>query len=86
MAVIAWVWPFNVRTGTAEAVDDESVGGSAGRIVSVKSAPAVNRTREEGKKRREVSVLKCNLGILRKGGVAPGAVALAVEDRCIEPS
>lgn len=42
-------------------VYDDDSGGSAGRIVSAKSAPEVRTTLEEGKNRRDVTVLTCAL-------------------------
>ena len=59
VAVIARVCARRVRAGvTRGAVGVVSVGRSAGRMVSVKSMPAVSRTREEGKKRREETALR----------------------------
>jgi hypothetical protein len=60
--VMGRVCPRRVRTGVGvvgeEAVDD---GGSAGRMVRVKSALPVRRTLEEGKKLRDVTVLRWGL-------------------------
>ena len=39
----------------------EDFGGSAGRIDKEKSAPDVKTTLDDGKKRREVTVLRCAL-------------------------
>jgi hypothetical protein len=67
--VIARVWPFNILAGAGIAGDDDesAKGRSAGRIVSVKSNPAVKSTRDEGKNCTEVTVLRWDFGILREG-------------------
>ena len=58
--VMARVWPFNILAGAGTlGTDDDSVrGNSAGRIVRVKSAPAVNNTRDDGKNCTDVTVLR----------------------------
>lgn len=47
---------------------EDAGGGSAGRMESAKSPPAERSTREEGKNRREVTVLRCGLEVTRWGG------------------
>lgn len=54
--VTARVWPLRVRTGDMRVGSGEEEGGSAGRMEREKSVLDVSRTREEGKKRREVRV------------------------------
>jgi hypothetical protein len=67
--VMAFVCPRKVLTGETCAVAVVGSGvsgrgdGSAGRIVSEKSALAVSRTREDGKNWREVTELRCDLEI-----------------------
>ncbi len=57
--VMARVCPRSVRAGVAlTVVYDGDSGGSADKIESEKSAPAVRMTRDEGKKRIEVTVLR----------------------------
>lgn len=66
--VTARVWPLNVRTGDGVVVEEgaDGSGGSAGKIDRLKSLPAVKRTREDGKNRRAVTVLRC--GLQKTGG------------------
>jgi len=67
VSVMDRVCPRSVRAGVMRAavVDPEGLGsgGSAGRMDMEKSAPAESRTREEGKNRREVIVLRCSLEV-----------------------
>ena len=69
--VTARVWPMNVRTG--EIRTGSLVGGvdcalgSAGSMERVKSPPEVRSTREEGKKRTDVTVLRWHF-LARLGG------------------
>ena len=70
--VTARVCPRNVRAGfTFVVVYDEDSGGSADKMEREKSAPAVRSTRDEGKKRSEVTVLTCAL-LVAEGGAAEG--------------
>jgi hypothetical protein len=61
------VCPRRMRTGVTRAVytvassGRGSGGGSAGRIAREKSAPALSRTREDGKNCRDVTELRCGL-------------------------
>lgn len=60
--VIPRVCPLSVRTGairTESLLDaEDEVVGSAGRMASEKSPAAVSRTREDGKKRTDVTELR----------------------------
>lgn len=68
VAVIARVCARSVSVGVMREAVGASVGRSAGRMVSVKSMPAVSSTREEGKKRREETALRWGFArILRLG-------------------
>ena len=58
VAVIARVCARSVRAGVMRVAVGVPVGRSAGRMVIVKSMPAVSSTREEGKKRREETALR----------------------------
>ena len=60
--VIPRVCPRNLRAGVIGSRGTEGVsGGAAGKMDREKSDDAVNSTREEGKKRSEVTVLRCGL-------------------------
>lgn len=58
VSVIERECPLSVRTGES---GDSDGSGSAATMDSEKSAPAVRRTRDEGKNRKLLTVARCGL-------------------------